>query len=81
MSGKKEAAKYFFGVALKYGIPYVKGASKKFQKMFTKEVGENRAAGLSAHSAHTESAQNVNKILKEFPKHTKPKGTKPKDKK
>ena len=61
-------SKYFFGVAYKFGIPYVKGASKKFQKMFTKEYGENRAAGLSSSSAFKESAETVNKELKEFPK-------------
>ena len=60
------AGKYFFGVAFKYGEPIVKGASKKFQKMFKKEYNENRAAGMSTTSAHKESAEYVNKLLKEF---------------
>ena len=40
----------FIGVSFKFGRPVVKGASKKFQKMFEKEYGENRAAGLSTRS-------------------------------
>jgi len=60
------AGKYIFGVAFKFGQPYVKGASKKFQKMFKKEYNENRAAGMSTTSAHKESSETVNKILKEF---------------
>jgi hypothetical protein len=60
-------SKYFFGIAYKFGTPYVKGASKKFQKMFEKEYSENRAAGLSSSSAFRESAEKINKTLKEFP--------------
>tara|TARA_Y100000592_G_C5343784_1_gene255515 strand:+ start:140 stop:340 length:201 start_codon:yes stop_codon:yes gene_type:complete len=62
---------YFFGVAFRHGRPIVKGASKKFQKLFEKEYGENRAAGLSTSSAHKEAASTINKQLKEFPKKVK----------
>jgi len=63
--------RYFFGVMFKQGKPIVRGASKKFQKMFEKEYGENRAAGLSTSSAHKEAASTINKKLKEFPKKDK----------
>jgi|TARA_R100001460_G_scaffold80134_1_gene121010 hypothetical protein len=56
----------FIGVSFKFGRPVVKGASKKFQKMFEKEYGENRAAGLSTSSAHKSASETVNKKLKEF---------------
>jgi|TARA_R100000664_G_C2730285_1_gene121001 hypothetical protein len=56
----------FIGVAFKLGQPIVKGASKKFMKIFKKEYNENRAAGLSSTSAHREASQSTNKILKEF---------------
>ena len=56
----------FIGVAFRFGVPVVKGASKKFQKLFRKEYDENRAACLSTSSAHKEAAQTVNKKLKEF---------------
>ena len=62
------AAKYFFGIAYKFGRPYVQGASKKFQKMFDKEYMESRAAGSSTGSAFKSAAEKVNKELKEFPK-------------
>ncbi len=60
-------ARYFLGVAFKLGDPIVKGATKKFNKMLKKEYNENRAAGLSSSSAHTQAAKTVNKKLKEFP--------------
>ena len=60
--------KYFFGVAFKYGTPIVKGASKKFQKLFEKEYKENRAAGVSSSGAFKSAAETINKQLKEFPK-------------
>ncbi len=41
------AAKYFFGIAYRYGRPVVQGASKKFQKLFEKEYDETRDAGAS----------------------------------
>ena len=56
----------FIGVAFKLGQPIVKGASKKFMKIFKKEYNENRAAGLSSTSAHREASKYTNKILKEF---------------
>ena len=62
------AAKYFFGIAYKYGRPIVQGASKKFQKLFEKEYNEDRAAGLSTGSAFKSAAEKINKKLKEFPK-------------
>jgi|TARA_R110002110_G_scaffold119072_1_gene293331 hypothetical protein len=49
----------FFGVAFKFGIPIIKGATKKVQKAFEKEYGELRAAGLSTHSAHKEAQKEV----------------------
>ena len=60
-------ARYFLGVAFKYGTPIVKGATKKFNKLLKQEYNENRAAGLSSSSAHKEAAKIVNKKLKEFP--------------
>ena len=60
--------KYFFGVAFKYGKPIVKGASKKFQKLFEKEYNETRAAGVSSSGAFKSAAETINKQLKEFPK-------------
>tara|TARA_R100001224_G_scaffold80363_1_gene50336 strand:- start:17 stop:217 length:201 start_codon:yes stop_codon:yes gene_type:complete len=60
-------ARYFLGVAFKYGTPIVKGATKKFNKLLKQEYNENRAAGLSSSSAHKEAAKTVNKKLKEFP--------------
>ena len=65
------AAKYFFGIAYKYGRPVVQGASKKFQKLFEKEYNEDRAAGLSSSSASKSAADKINKKLKEFPKKDK----------
>ena len=59
--------RYFLGVAFKLCVPIVKGATKKFNKMLKKEYNENRAAGLSSSSAHTQAAKTVNKKLKEFP--------------
>ncbi len=56
----------FIGVAFRFGVPVVKGASKKFQKLFKKEYDENRAAGLSTSSAHKSASQTINKKLKEF---------------
>ena len=49
----------FIGVAFKLGQPIVKGASKKFMKIFKKEYNENRAAGLSSTSAHREASQSI----------------------
>ena len=63
--------KYFFGVAFKYGKPIVKGASKKFQKLFEKEYNETRAAGVSSSGAFKSAAETINKQLKEFPKKEK----------
>ena len=60
--------RYFFGVAFKYGKPIVKGASKKFQKLFEKEYKETRAAGVSSSGAFKSAAETINKQLKEFPK-------------
>jgi hypothetical protein len=60
--------RYFFGVAFKYGKPIVKGASKKFQKLFEKEYNETRAAGVSSSGAFKSAAETINKQLKEFPK-------------
>ena len=60
--------RYFFGVAFKYGKPIVKGASKKFQKLFEKEYNETRAAGVSSSGAFKSDADTINKQLKEFPK-------------
>ena len=65
------AAKYFFGIAYKFGRPVVKGASKKFQKLFEKEYDETRAAGLSTSVAYKSAAEKINKQLKEFPKKDK----------
>ena len=64
-------AKYFFGVAYKFGRPVVKGASKKFQKLFEKEYNETRAAGVSTSGAFKSAADKINNQLKEFPKKNK----------
>jgi|TARA_R100001086_G_C11665758_1_gene211529 hypothetical protein len=64
-------AKYFFGIAYKFGRPVVKGASKKFQKLFEKEYDETRAAGVSSSGAFKSAAEKINKTLKEFPKKSK----------
>ena len=60
--------KYFFGVMFKFGQPVVKGASQKFMKIFKKEYDEQRSAGMSTGSAHSNAAEYANKITKEFPK-------------
>ena len=60
--------KYFFGIAYKYGKPIVKGASKKFQKLFEQEYKETRAAGVSSSEAFKSAVETINKQLKEFPK-------------
>ena len=62
------AAKYFFGIAYRYGRTVVQGASKKFQKLFEQEYKETRAAGVSSSGAFKSAAETINKQLKEFPK-------------
>jgi len=65
------AGRFFFGVAYKFGRPVVKGASKKFQKLFEKEYDETRAAGVNTSGAFKSAAEKINKKLKEFPKKDK----------
>jgi|TARA_R110000824_G_scaffold48554_2_gene137066 hypothetical protein len=58
-----------YGVAFKFGMPIMKGATKKVQKLFEKAYGENRAAGLTTHSAHKEAQkealEQASKVIKE----------------
>jgi len=49
-------------------VNLVKGASQTFNKIFKKEYNEQRAAGMSTGSAHSNAAEYANKITKEFPK-------------
>jgi hypothetical protein len=51
--------KKYLGVAFKFGIPVMKGVTKKVQKAFKKEYGELRAAGMSTHSAHITAQKEV----------------------